>query len=155
MAPYFTPSPRVLGLITRVHRDLYRATGGLLGATLFQRAEPGKGFLLRPMPMLLLTTTGRRSGEARTVPLPYFAYEGRTFLVASFAGGAKDPAWYGNLVANPEVEVQIRREVRRARATTIDGDERLRLWPMLVRDWPRYGVYQAGTRRTIPLVELH
>ncbi len=151
---YFTPSPGLLGWITRIHRGLYRATGGVLGATLVQRAEKGTGFLLRPMPMLLLTTTGRKSGVQRTVPLPYFAYDGRTFIVASFAGGEKHPAWYFNLAEQPDVNVQIKWKRRAARAVTLEGAERARYWDKLVSDWPRYRIYQDGTSRTIPLVEL-
>jgi deazaflavin-dependent oxidoreductase (nitroreductase family) len=151
---YFTPSGRLLTWITKIHRGVYRATFGVLGATVPQRAEAGAGWLLRPLSMLLLTTTGRRSGMRRTVPLPYYSYDGRTFLVASFAGGDKHPAWYLNLADQPEVEVQIRWRKLKLHAVTLSGDERARYWQMLVDDWPRYRIYQAGTQRTIPLVEL-
>ena len=151
---YFTPTPRMLEWITRIHRGAYRATGGILGSTLFQFAEEGRGFLLRPMSMLLLTTTGRKSGSPRTVPLPYFVYDGRTFLVASYAGGHKHPAWYLNLAEHPDVSVQIRWTKRRCRAITLPDSERAAFWPRLTSDWPRYALYQAGTPRQIPLVEL-
>jgi deazaflavin-dependent oxidoreductase (nitroreductase family) len=151
---YFTPGPRALDWITKVHRGLYRATGGLLGSTLFQMAEKGKGFLIRPMPMLLLTTIGRKSGERRTVPLPYFTYDGRTFLVGSNAGRDKHPAWYLNLLDRPEVEVQIRWKKSTRRAVTLRGEERARMWARHVEAWPRYALYQQATPREIPLVEL-
>ena len=151
---YYTPTPRMLEWITKIHRGLYRATGGVLGATLFQGAEPGHGFLVRPMPMLLLTTTGRKSGVARTVPLPYFVLAGRTVLVASNAGQAKHPAWYLNLVDRPQVDVQIKAQRRAMQAVVLEGEARAPLWALLVAAWPRYARYQAGTEREIPLVEL-
>jgi deazaflavin-dependent oxidoreductase (nitroreductase family) len=151
---YFTPSPRVLEWITKIHRGVYRATRGVIGSMLFQRAEEGTGFFLRPVSMLLLTTTGRRSGIERTVPLPYFVYDGRTFLVASFAGGHRHPAWYLNLADRPDVEVQIRWHKRPYRAVVLDGAEREQYWARLTADWPRYQLYQEGTPRKIPLVEL-
>ncbi len=151
---YFTPSPRVLELITKVHRGLYRATRGILGSTIYQQAEPGTGFILRRLSVLLLTTTGRKSGISRTVPLPYFVYDRRTFLVASNAGVHKHPAWYLNLSEHPDVSVQIRWSRRHTRAVTLDGPERERYWSLLTSDWPRYRLYQEGTPRKIPLVEL-
>jgi len=154
MHRYYTPTPRMLELITKIHRRLYLATGGLLGATLFQGAEPGHGFLVRPMPMLLLTTTGRKSGALRTVPLPYFVLEGRTFLVASNAGQSKHPAWYLNLVDRPQVDVQVKAQQRAMQAVVLEGKERAHSWALLVADWPRYARYQAGTEREIPLIEL-
>jgi F420H(2)-dependent quinone reductase len=154
MSRYFTPSGKTLAWITKVHRALYRGTGGLVGATVFQRAEAGDRWPLRPMRILLLTTRGRKSGQLRTVPLPYFEYDGRTLVVASFAGNAKDPAWLLNLRDEPEVELQIGRQRGGARATVLDDGDRASVWPRLVADWPRYQLYQEGTPRTIPLVEL-
>jgi deazaflavin-dependent oxidoreductase (nitroreductase family) len=151
---YFTPTGKTLSWITKVHRALYRGTGGLIGSTVFQRAEAGDRWPLRPMRILLLTTTGRKSGQPRTVPLPYFEYDGRTLVVASFAGGDKDPAWLLNLRDRPEVDLQIGRRRSAALATILDDVSRARVWPKLVADWPRYQVYQDGTPRTIPLVEL-
>ena len=121
---------------------------------MFQVAEKGYGFPIRPMRILLLTTTGRRSGIERTAPLPYFDYDNRTFVVASFAGGAKNPAWYHNLEASPIVGVHRGLRKYQARAIAVQGPDRASYWQRLVDDWPRYGVYQAGTERSIPLVEL-
>jgi deazaflavin-dependent oxidoreductase (nitroreductase family) len=106
------------------------------------------------MRILLLTTTGRKTGQARTAPLPYFSYEGRTLVVGSFAGGDKHPAWFLNLTSEPAVTMQIGRAVTAATAVELSGPERDRLWAQLVADWPRYALYQQGTPRTIPLVEL-
>jgi F420H(2)-dependent quinone reductase len=151
---YFTPTGKTLAFITRVHRAIYRATGGRLGATIFQRAEAGDRWPLRPMRVLLLTTHGRKSGQPRTVPLPYFEYDGRIVVVASFAGGEKHPAWFLNLRDRPEVELQVGRRRGAGEAAILDERDRASLWPRLVADWPRYGLYQDGTARTIPLVEL-
>jgi len=151
---YFTPSPRVLAWITKVHRGLYLATGGRLGATLLQLEETGRGRRLRALTVLLLTTTGRKTATHRTVPLPCYVYEGRTFVVASFTGLDHHPAWYLNLALQPQVEVQLRSHRRRHRAVTIGGAERERIWKMLTDDWPRYALYQSRTKREIPLVEL-
>jgi len=104
--------------------------------------------------VLLITTKGRKSATPRTAPLPYFAYEGRTFLIASNAGSDRHPAWYLNLVEHAEVDVQLRTQRRRYRAVVLTGTERARLWKMLSDEWPRYRLYQEGTEREIPLVEL-
>lgn len=151
---YFTPSPRALAFITKVHRSLYRATGGIIGSILPQFEDGDDGVRLRKLTVLLLTTTGRKSAARRTAPLPCFVYEGRTFVVASFAGSDEQPAWYLNLVARPEVEVQLGLRKSRCRAVTLEGTERARIWEKLAADWPRYRAYQNGTRREIPVIEL-
>jgi deazaflavin-dependent oxidoreductase (nitroreductase family) len=151
---YFTPTGKTLAWITKVHRALYRGTGGLIGSTVFQRAEAGDRWPLKAMHVLLLTTRGRKSGQPRTVPLPYFEYDGRMLVVGSFAGNDKDPAWLLNLRERADVELQIGRRRGAARATVLDDDARAHVWPQLATDWPRYQLYQDGTKRTIPLVEL-
>ena len=151
---YFTPSPRALAWITKVHRGLYRATGGRLGAKLLQFEETGRGRRLRALTVLLLTTTGRKTATPRTVPLPCYVYEGRIFVVASFTGLDHHPAWYLNLALQPQVEVQMRSQRQRHRAITVGGAERERIWKMLTDEWPRYALYQSRTKREIPLVEL-
>lgn len=151
---YLTPKGKALAWITKLHRGVYAMSFGLLGHTVFQRAEKGAGFFLRPMNVLLLTTIGRTTGIARTVPLPYFEYDGRTFIVGSFAGGEKHPAWFLNLRAKPEVRVQKGTKKLSMRAVPLEGDERAKYWARLTDDWPRYGIYQAATPREIPLVEI-
>jgi deazaflavin-dependent oxidoreductase (nitroreductase family) len=144
----------MLAWITSVHRGLYRATAGLVGSSLPQLEETPRGKRLRVLTVVLLTTTGRKSGMPRTAPLPCFVYDGRTFVVASFAGSAEHPAWYLNIAHHPMVGVQLRSRRRRCRAVTLGGPERERFWKKITDDWPRYRLYEAGTRREIPLVEL-
>jgi F420H(2)-dependent quinone reductase len=121
---------------------LYRKTGGKLGGTLMGA------------PVLLLTTTGNKSGHKRTVPLLYLKDGARYFIVASKGGFPIDPAWYKNLVANPEVEVQEGPEVKAMRARTISEDEKAQVWPRLVAMYKPYQQYQDRTARSIPVVAL-
>jgi deazaflavin-dependent oxidoreductase (nitroreductase family) len=103
---------------------------------------------------LILTTRGRQSGEQRSTPLIYQP-DGDAFVVVASKGGAEEPpAWYLNLQADPQVEVQIRDERFAARARTADAQEKERLWPKMVAVWPAYDEYQAKTEREIPVVIL-
>ena len=104
--------------------------------------------------MLLLTTTGRRSGRPRTQPLAYFALEGETVVVASNWGSGQPPAWYLNCLARPRVRVRLLREEFAAAARVATGAERARLWPHLITANPVYGRYQAGMAHDIPVVFL-
>jgi deazaflavin-dependent oxidoreductase (nitroreductase family) len=129
-------------VLSAVHRGAYQATRGRLGSR------------IAGMPVLLLATTGRRTGRRRTVPLTYIENEGDLVLVASYGGSPTHPAWFLNLDANPDVEVQIgpdRREMQARRATP---EERDRLWPRVVATYDGYGRYQAKTSREIPLALL-
>ena len=101
--------------------------------------------------MLLFTTIGRRSGKPRTAPLIYLADGDNIVLVASKAGMSRHPVWYLNLVANPEVEVQIGSEVRKLRARTASDEEKTKLWPRLNAVYSSYDDYQARTDRKIPV----
>jgi F420H(2)-dependent quinone reductase len=136
------PRGRALAIITAVHRSLYRWTGGFVGGDAGGLAT------------LLLTTTGRRTGKARTVPLPYFETPGGLAVVASFAGNTKNPAWYENLVAHPDVQVQVKRRRFRAVASPARPDERPVLWSSIVLRAPMYADYQKMTPREIPVVVL-
>jgi deazaflavin-dependent oxidoreductase (nitroreductase family) len=112
------------------------------------------GHIWNGVPTLLLTTRGRKSGRALLVPLIY-GKDGDAFVVVASKGGAPDhPAWYKNLEANPEVEVQVAADVFKARARTARQDERQRLWPTMTKIWPQYDDYQRATGREIPLVVL-
>jgi deazaflavin-dependent oxidoreductase (nitroreductase family) len=103
---------------------------------------------------LLLTTIGRRSGEPRELPLIY-GRDGDDYLVVASKGGAPEhPAWYLNLEANPEVEVQVGAERFKARARTATAQERPRMWKTMTAEWPAYDEYQTKTDREIPIVVI-
>ena len=104
--------------------------------------------------ILLLTTTGRKTGNETTAPL-IFGMDGDNPVVVASKGGSPDhPGWYKNLVKNPDAEVQIRDEVFRVRARDAEGEERERLWKMMNGHWPDYDQYQTKTDRQIPVVVL-
>ena len=105
-------------------------------------------------PILLLTTTGRRSGEERLKPLIFGEEDGRYVVVASKGGAKHHPDWYLNLRADPDVHVQVKADRFPARARTADGEERERLWRRMAEIWPSYDDYQQKTDREIPVVVL-
>jgi deazaflavin-dependent oxidoreductase (nitroreductase family) len=131
-----------LTLIGEEHIRRYRETDG------------EEGYLWNGVPALLLTTTGRRTGEPRTSAL-IFGRDGDDYLVvASMGGMPKHPAWYLNLTANPQVEIQVRADRMSARARTAASDEKPRLWQIMRDLWPNYDTYQSRTDRDIPVVVL-
>ncbi len=103
---------------------------------------------------LLLTTTGKRSGEPRVAPLIYQPYGDAYLVVASKGGADEPPAWYVNLQADPDVQVQIGAERFSARARTATSEERRAMWPVMTAVWPAYDDYQTKTAREIPIVVL-
>jgi deazaflavin-dependent oxidoreductase (nitroreductase family) len=124
------------------HVEAYRTTDG------------AEGYDWRGTHCLLLTTTGHRSGQERTVPL-IFGKDGDDYLIVASKGGADEPpAWYVNLEANSSVEVQDRGDVFPAIARTANDEERARLWPVMTKEWPDYDAYQTKTERQIPIVIL-
>lgn len=104
--------------------------------------------------VLLLTTTGRKTGNESTTPLIYGMDGDNPVIVASKGGTPEHPGWYLNLVKSPEVGVQIKGDKFRARARTAEGDERERLWKTMTAIWPHYDEYQEKTDRVIPIVVL-
>jgi len=128
--------------MSRLHRGLYELTGGRVGKRLVDND------------MLLLTTVGRQTGSPHTVPLLYLREGDALAVIASFGGRDRHPAWYLNLVAKPEVEVQISRERFDAVARTADSNERAVWWPRVVDAYGDYAVYQTRTQRVIPVVLL-
>lgn len=120
----------------------YRTSGGNL------TGELGRA------PLLLLTTTGARSGKQRTTPLAYVFTDEKLLVVASKAGTATDPLWYSNLVANPEVLVECGAESYRARAVVLDPALRDRYYAAIASSIPTFADYQRRTTRVIPVVEL-
>jgi len=128
--------------IGRVHTWLYRATGGRVGHT--------AGHITN----LLLTTTGRRSGAARTVALAYMADGDNWILVASNGGSDHHPAWWLNLKSAPAATVEIGSQRITVVARAAKGAERDRLWARLTRYNPPYASYEKMTARSIPVVVL-
>ncbi len=125
------------------HVRRYRETGGAVGHIWREGST-----------ILLLTTTGRTSGEKRTIPLIYAKDGDRFVIVASKGGAPEDPGWYKNLQKTPEVELQIEGEVFRARAHTVTGEDRARLWKKANEVWKHYDEYATRTSREIPVVAL-
>ncbi len=129
-------------LLTETHMALFRASRGRLLAS------------IGDLPVLLLTTTGRRSGAARTAPLTYIEVDGGYALAASDGGAARHPDWYLNLVAQPEVVVRVGRSARPMRAEVLSEPERGRVFALFKAALKQYAVYETRTRRTIPVVLL-
>ncbi len=119
------------------------------------RAKEGRvGGAFEGAPMVLLTTTGARSGRSHTTPLVPLVEGDRIYVFASMAGAPKHPAWYFNLLARAEVTVERGTEKYSAKATVITGDERDRVFARQVALRPQFGEYQTKTKRRIPVVEL-
>jgi deazaflavin-dependent oxidoreductase (nitroreductase family) len=140
------PSDFAFKVMNQTHRLILRATGGRLGWSL-----PGWG-----MPVVELTTMGRKSGQPRTTMLSSPYQEGANIvLVASAGGNDRHPAWYLNITANPEVTVAFGgKPARRMTAETAGPEERARLWPIITKDHANYAGYQRRTQREIPVVVL-
>jgi deazaflavin-dependent oxidoreductase (nitroreductase family) len=119
------------------------------------RANQGKvGGQLANMPVLLLTMTGAKSGRTITKPLVYTTDGDRIVVIASVAGAPKSPAWYNNLVANPEATVEVGNEHFRVRAAVTSGEERQRLFDRQAAQMPIFTEYQKKTTRQIPVLVL-
>ena len=122
------------------------------------RANKGQvghlGGFLKDFPVLLLTTTGAKSGRPHTTPLMYVRDGGRPVVFASAGGSPKNPAWYHNLLAHPEVGVEIGEESFGAVAVVAQGAERERLWELAVDSNPPLGSYRETLNRRIPLITL-
>jgi proline iminopeptidase len=106
------------------------------------------------VPTLVLTTKGRKTGEDRKFALIYQEIDGNHVIVASKGGADQHPGWYLNLVANPEVKVQVKADKYTAQARTAGSEERAALWPKMAAVWPAYDEYQKKTDREIPIVVL-
>lgn len=105
-------------------------------------------------PLLLLTTVGAKSGEPRTTPLVYTRDGDRYVIIASKGGAPTNPAWYHNLLVNPQATVEIGTETFAARSSVAQGEERDRLYAAQAAQMPNFGEYQARTTRRIPVVVL-
>ncbi len=127
---------------TSMHRGIYRLSGGRVMGS------------FDGMPVLMLTTTGRRSGKARTTPLMYVEENETYAVVGSAAGRPQHPAWFLNLQTSPGATVRIGKETRRVRARVADGAERERLFGAFKTTAKRYAGYEQKTARRIPVVIL-
>jgi len=125
------------------HVRRYRETGGKVGHDWRNGST-----------ILLLTTTGRSTGQKHTVPLIYVEDGPRYAIIASKGGAPDHPGWYKNLAKTREVELQVKDEVFRARARDAQGEERARLWKKACEMWPDYDQYAKRTSREIPVVVL-
>jgi F420H(2)-dependent quinone reductase len=130
-------------LVMTIHSFLYRTTKGRFGGKMF-------GF-----DVLLLTTTGRKSGKQHTAPLGYITDNGNYVICASNGGQPKHPAWYFNVTANPQVTIEVMDKKITATAEVTKGEERKRLFDALVAAAPNYAAYETSTTREIPMVVLH
>jgi proline iminopeptidase len=131
------------------HVDLYLKSGGKEGHMFSTPTQPG-----RSVPSLLLVTKGRKSGEKYLFPL-FYGETGKSYYLIASKGGAPDhPGWYKNILAHPEVELQVGTKTLKARARTASGAERQKLWDHSLTWWPPYADYQKKTQREIPVVVL-
>jgi deazaflavin-dependent oxidoreductase (nitroreductase family) len=133
------------------HANRYLSSGGTVGH-IYKMTQPGRPEMT--VPSLLLTTTGRKSGERFIFPLFYGKAGDSYFVVASKGGAPQHPGWYRNILANPDVDVQVGTARMKARARTATGEERALLWEKALEFWPAYADYQRKTEREIPVVVL-
>jgi deazaflavin-dependent oxidoreductase (nitroreductase family) len=118
----------------------------------YRETDGEHGYHWRGTTILLLTTTGRKSGEPRTTPLIHRTDGDRWVVVASKGGAPEHPSWYQNLLADPEATIEVKAEEIPVRTTTASGEERARLWSLMAEVWPAYDDYQQKTDREIPVV---
>src|SRR5205823_652038 len=129
-------------------RSMSTADDDLFGAEhirVYRETAGERGYHWRGAAILLLTTRGRSSGEPRTTPLIHRTDDGRWVVVASKGGAPRNPAWFENLKADPEAEIEIKDEKIPVRARAADGEERARLWRHMTEVWPAYDDYQRHT----------
>ena len=131
----------IIKWMSRLNTFMYRRNGG-----------EGIGGTFQNIPVALLTTTGRKTGEKRVSPLIYVRDGDRVVLVASRGGSDKHPLWYLNLKANPKVSVQIKDETLSLTARDANEAERKQYWPKMVAMYPTFDDYQSWTERVIPIV---
>jgi F420H(2)-dependent quinone reductase len=152
-----TRLPLTTRVVMRLDVACVRWTGGSFFMWLFSRRAgltQNPQFKDRQAKALVLTTLGRRTGRPRSVVLPCFTFEGRTFVVGSKGGAPEDPDWVRNLRTTPSATICIDRRVRSVTAFLASPEERALLWPRLIAVAPTYEAYQSATPREIPLVIL-
>ena len=136
------PDPETIKAFNKTVTDEFRANDGKVGGQ-FEGAN-----------LLLLTTTGAKSGEPRVSPLAFFRVDGKLLILGSFAGSDVNPAWVHNLRANPSARVEIGNESSDVTARELPPAERDELFPKITAVAPGFAEYQARTTRTIPVFEL-
>jgi deazaflavin-dependent oxidoreductase (nitroreductase family) len=134
--------PNTIRLFGRLHAWLWRLCGGKLDNALGR------------LPFMMLTTTGRKTGQRRTTPVLYLQDETGLIVIASFGGNDMHPAWYLNLEQCPRAEVIVKGEQRRVIAHKLTPEEKEVIWPRLVQLHPQFETYQQRTHREIPLIRL-
>ena len=122
---------------------LYRVSGGIIGGR------------VQSLPVLLLTTIGRKSGQPRTVPVGYLRDGSAYVIIASYGGLPRHPAWFLNLQSHPEATIQVKKRQVPVQAETANPEKKGELWARLMEVAPGYGKYQKRTSREIPMVILH
>lgn len=131
-----------ISLLGAEHVRVYRETNG------------ETGYIWNGSPILLLTSTGRVSGEKRTIPIIFTPYKNGWVIMASKGGSPTHPKWYLNVMANPNVQVQVKADIYNAIARTASSPEREQIWAEAIKHWPNYDLYQSRTERQIPVVVL-
>ena len=132
----------VFKVVISIYVLFYRLTSGAIGGR------------MAGLNVLLLTSTGRKTGKSRTSPLGYFKQDGNFVIIASNGGANQNPAWFYNVQSNPQVTIQTGREHLAAKAEVVDAEKRKQLWTELVKMAPGYDQYTKRTKREIPLVIL-
>ena len=128
-----------LKVFSSLNEKVYRLTNGrILGK-------------LNGYDVCLVTMTGAKSGKQRVIPLMYVPYKDGVIIVASQGGAPKNPVWFNNLVANPDVEVQYKAKKMKLRARRVDAEEKATVWPVCCEYYPDYDIYQKRTGRDIPV----
>jgi deazaflavin-dependent oxidoreductase (nitroreductase family) len=135
-------SPVDLSLLGEAHVRAYRETNG------------ETGYMWNGAPILLLTTRGRTSGEPRTIAIIFTKYRDSYVIMGSRGGSPTHPQWYQNILADPNVELQVKAEKFAAVARTAASPERELIWKEALKTWPRYDEYQSRTTRQIPVVVI-
>lgn len=139
MAQISKTRKKLITLTSKLHVAIYQLMGGRIFNT------------YQGTPICLITMKGRKTGNIRTTPVMCIAREEKVILVASLAGTDKNPTWYYNLKANPEIEIQVGPLKRKMRAEQASSEEKNKLWPSLVEEFPIYGEYAKQTERDIPV----
>lgn len=136
------PKDMAFKLAKVVHPLILRLSGGRVGAK------------VSGMPVVVLTTNGRKTGKPRATPLTAIEHDGHTYVIASKGGDDRHPAWYLNLVATPQVSVQRNGKTESMVARVLSPEEREEVWPVVTRTYKGYAAYEKKTERQIPVVEL-